>query len=287
MPRAQPRIFGYPYTHAVLIYIDRNGELGLDASPSMARYAGDIFTQDVFERFMKTASMESQSDQRYPGMPEPVSGQNVPAAHTVPTIETNNPGGLEDDTRTQSRCSSNPVQIYPASLYRPSLSRSTEFVSCERQSQQKKRKKRSSTNRLSVGNHGSAITDGSVSPGPAIRQAVLDVGNEALLRRYYNKAFDAFQQVNCKTIGKAFVKVVEPRKQVSHPYNGRVGPFQRVDPELTKPKWWPAGVTHKEPDHLLKAGKWDGSIPHVFGKSESELTVNRKDPASGAYTLQP
>jgi hypothetical protein len=30
------------------------------------------------------------------------------------------------------------------------------------------------------------------------------------------------------------------------------GPCQKLDPELTKPKWWPTGVQHKEPDHLLK-----------------------------------
>lgn len=80
------------------------------------------------------------------------------------------------------------------------------------------------------------------------------------MRKYYEKAFDAFQQLNCRVIAKAFIKLVEPRKQVNHPYNGRkpasgFSPEQRPDPELTKPKWWPSGVTHKEPDHLLKAGK--------------------------------
>lgn len=71
-------------------------------------------------------------------------------------------------------------------------------------------------------------------------------------------AFENFQQLNCRAIAKAFVKLVEPRKQVNHPYNGRsttAGMSQRVDPELTKPQWWPEGIRHREPDHLLKFGE--------------------------------
>lgn len=103
----------------------------------------------------------------------------------------------------------------------------------------------------------------SLSPPPTATppptRTVLRVGNRALLRRYYEKAFEDFQQLNCRAIAKSYIKLVEPRKQVHFPYNGRkviAGVSQRVDPEYTKPGWWPAGVLHKEPDHLLKNGKY-------------------------------
>jgi hypothetical protein len=102
---------------------------------------------------------------------------------------------------------------------------------------------------------------------PPIRRTAIQVGDEHRMKKYYEKAFEAFQQLNCRVIAKAFIKLVEPRKQVNHPYNGRKtasgsSPEQRVDPELTKPKWWPTGVTHKEPDHLLKAGRDNSRSDH-------------------------
>lgn len=95
-------------------------------------------------------------------------------------------------------------------------------------------------------------------PTPPPGRTILRVGNQDLLRRYYEKAFEDFQQLNCRAIAKSYIKLVEPRKQVHFPYNGRKvisGVSQRVDPELTKPGWWPDGVLHREPDHLLKKGK--------------------------------
>ncbi|KAL2869789.1 uncharacterized protein BJX67DRAFT_370607 [Aspergillus lucknowensis] len=86
-------------------------------------------------------------------------------------------------------------------------------------------------------------------------KTVLSIGSQGLLRRYYAKAFDSLQQTNCRILAKAYIKLVEPRKQVNYPYNGRKiisGTPQQFDPEATKPSWWPAGVTHREPDHLRK-----------------------------------
>jgi hypothetical protein len=78
------------------------------------------------------------------------------------------------------------------------------------------------------------------------------------LRLYYEKIFQNLQQTNCRIIAKAYIKLVEPRKQVNYPYNGRKiveGRTQQLDPEATKPPWWPQGVSHREPDHLPKVGK--------------------------------
>ncbi|KAJ5903908.1 hypothetical protein N7504_006291 [Penicillium tannophilum] len=85
--------------------------------------------------------------------------------------------------------------------------------------------------------------------------AMIPVGNKCLMRLYYEKAFQEFNQENCRVIAKAYIKLIEPRKQVKHPYNGKVfisGKTQQFDPDMTKPPWWPPGVTHREPDHLPK-----------------------------------
>jgi hypothetical protein len=95
------------------------------------------------------------------------------------------------------------------------------------------------------------------------------------MRRYYEKAFEDFQQLNCRAIAKSYIKLVEPRKQVHFPYNGRrviSGATQRVDPELTKPDWWPAGVPHREPDHLLKRGR---SGPLLIQQSTLTSVIDR------------
>ncbi|GAB1197903.1 hypothetical protein APSETT444_007208 [Aspergillus pseudonomiae] len=85
----------------------------------------------------------------------------------------------------------------------------------------------------------------------------IEIGDTEKILEYYENALKHFQQLNCRQIAKAFIKFIEPRKQVKHPYNGgkpRAGAAsgEKGDPEKTKPEWWPAGVVHKEPDHLRK-----------------------------------
>lgn len=88
----------------------------------------------------------------------------------------------------------------------------------------------------------------------------------------YNAAFHSLQQTNCRLIAKAFIKAVEPKKQSRYPYNGgKKGPNGETrDPEKTKPSWWPAGVTHREPDHLKKPGEYSTS---TFFSCYSKLTI--------------
>ncbi|PYH94675.1 hypothetical protein BO71DRAFT_429774 [Aspergillus ellipticus CBS 707.79] len=89
-----------------------------------------------------------------------------------------------------------------------------------------------------------------------IKQMALQIGDSDRLRQYYTTALTHFQQFNCRIIAKAFIRFIEPRKQVKHPYNGRprrgAPPGTKADPEKTKPEWWPAGMAHREPDHLNK-----------------------------------
>lgn len=90
------------------------------------------------------------------------------------------------------------------------------------------------------------------------QKAPISVKERDFMRLYYEKIFQNLQQTNCRVIAKAYIKLVEPRKQVNYPYNGRKiieGRTRQLDPEATKPPWWPLGVSHREPDHLPKVGK--------------------------------
>ncbi|KAL4940740.1 hypothetical protein BDV06DRAFT_16214 [Aspergillus oleicola] len=86
------------------------------------------------------------------------------------------------------------------------------------------------------------------SPSANYVMTSLEIGDSRKIEEFYLLALIAFQQFNCRTMCKAFIKVIEDRKQVNYPYNG--GPTK--EPEKTKPKWWPWDVQHKEPDHLKK-----------------------------------
>ncbi|PWN48800.1 hypothetical protein IE53DRAFT_176558 [Violaceomyces palustris] len=67
--------------------------------------------------------------------------------------------------------------------------------------------------------------------------------NMAARTAFFELRFGQLQQGVCKTVAKAWIKIIEPKKQTRCPYNkGEEG----------KPSWWPEGVRHKEPDHLMK-----------------------------------
>jgi hypothetical protein len=93
-------------------------------------------------------------------------------------------------------------------------------------------------------------------------RTVISLRDPHILRCYYSKVFENLQQVNCRLIAKAYVKLVEPHKQVLYPYNGRKTlAGNELTPDETKPLWWPPGVRHREPDHLLKAGNTMDLLP--------------------------
>ena len=75
------------------------------------------------------------------------------------------------------------------------------------------------------------------------------------LEKWFGEAFKAVQQVSCRLIAKVWIKKIHPRKQSTNPYNGNHPRDKPRDPERTKPDYWPAGVQHKEPDHIDRSGK--------------------------------
>lgn len=94
----------------------------------------------------------------------------------------------------------------------------------------------------------------------------LEIGDTKKVTAFYTMAFKRLQQIYCRLLAKNMIKIIEPRKQVRHPYNGgrRPGgaPGEKGDPEDTKPDWWPQDVIHKEPDHIRKECK-DHQLPSV------------------------
>jgi hypothetical protein len=90
-------------------------------------------------------------------------------------------------------------------------------------------------------------------------QVPLEIGDTKKVAEFYKGAFRRLQQINCRLLAKNFIKIIEPRKQVKHPYNGgrKPGgaPGEKGNPEDTKPDWWPRDVIHKEPDHIKKECK--------------------------------
>lgn len=87
-------------------------------------------------------------------------------------------------------------------------------------------------------------------------QVPLEIGDTKKVTAFYTMAFKRLQQINCRLLAKNLIKIIEPRKQVRHPYNGgrKPGgaPGEKGDPEDTKPDWWPRDVIHREPDHIKK-----------------------------------
>lgn len=112
-------------------------------------------------------------------------------------------------------------------------------------------------------------------PTPPPEGTTLRVGSQDIIRQYYKKGFENFLQVNCRAIAKSYIKLLEPQKQVRYPYNGKkvISGVLRRDPEMTKPKWWPRSVPHREPDHLLKQGKQ--SCPYHAGRYDTEPFSDR------------
>ena len=93
------------------------------------------------------------------------------------------------------------------------------------------------------------------SSTPATSMHTLTLTPDAI-DNYYSSRFAALQQATCKLVVKAWIKVIEPKKQMKFPYNKG---------EDLKPAWWPEGVRHREPDHLSKTGE----LPHFYLPDES------------------
>lgn len=230
-----PGVVGVHYPHFAMIYSNQDGQIAFESSSSIADPGRVIFTPDIQERFAELVSPRSSTLASLPVTTGPMRSERGRGVYT--------------------HISGRPRQ---KGSWSPMSGSHSPLIPCDWQLDQSRRHRRNGRRR-------DLRMPGSMTPDfaydtmslPSSSACVIRVDDEARLKKYYEKAFDSFQQLNCRVIAKAFIKLVEPRKQVNYPYNGRrasssPGGERRADPEMTKPPWWPAGVTHKEPDHLLK-----------------------------------
>lgn len=99
------------------------------------------------------------------------------------------------------------------------------------------------------------------------------IDDEQALTAFYDEAFEQIQQTALKVILKAWIKVIQPKKQTDFPYissnpearKGRKAKGKIYD-EPRVPPWWPTdkGVRHKEPDHISKEGRAFVPTQHSF-----------------------
>lgn len=83
------------------------------------------------------------------------------------------------------------------------------------------------------------------------KQRAIKAADEKVIMALYDHRLRGTTQAVCKLIAKAWIKMLEPKKQSTHPYTGEL---------RTAPDWWPRRygptereqVRHREPDHLLK-----------------------------------
>ncbi|KAF7590184.1 hypothetical protein BBP40_003157, partial [Aspergillus hancockii] len=227
---------GLSSIHFALIYIDESGKLRVEASPSIVNSCQSILSPNVTDTFLRAVALSTKGDSGVIGSPR-TSQEHMGKSPMSPQSP-----GIHDTS---------------------SLSRKNSMFQSHQDSHPAKRKRVSHecVVPMSINCH---------------QKTMLPIRNHSLLRKYYEKAFESLQQINCRILAKAYIKLVEPRKQVNYPYNGRKiisGSSQQFDPELTKPGWWPSGVTHREPDHLLKAERIR-LLVHILCELRSSHAIN-------------
>ncbi|KAK4661746.1 uncharacterized protein QC763_707300 [Podospora pseudopauciseta] len=110
-------------------------------------------------------------------------------------------------------------------------------------SQRRKRPRRARASRSLEEEEVATVTAGS-------RKTTIMIGDSDVVRAFYERRFRLCHQILCRCIAKAFVKLMEPKKQTNHPY---------TKGQEAAPRWWPNDygpnrvlLRHKEPDHIKK-----------------------------------
>lgn len=108
----------------------------------------------------------------------------------------------------------------------------------------------------------------------------LHLSSKREIMNHLRACFRELQQLACKTIAKAWIKVIEPRKQTNYPYNRG---------EDSKPFWWPSHIRHCEPDHLIKSERIDlmiGIVRHKNANVKDLRDATNRIPSLDEYKLK-
>ncbi|KAJ5449483.1 uncharacterized protein N7458_005932 [Penicillium daleae] len=215
-----------PFTHFALIYMDADGTVHIQASESIANSCHEILWTKVMDAFLRAVASSEQATITIAktSRPSQLTGisnfgiNSMSEAHmqnSVPIANSFQPINWPTHRRCWPSLSSQGLQHNWNQFYNK---------------------------------------DANISRKT---KTMISVRDRNFLGLYYTVAFNNLQQTSCRILAKAYIKLVEPRKQVNYPYNGRkfvAGTLKQLDPDMTKPPWWPLGVIHREPGHLPKVG---------------------------------
>ncbi|KAJ5544176.1 hypothetical protein N7494_005455 [Penicillium frequentans] len=220
-----------------LIFLDQNGQPVIDVSPSLVGYETAIFPPEAITNFLAFVGLYDGS-QAYARMPITQAVISEPPSWSRTSYQAQ-ARECYWNVRQASRWAQ-PAQESPFGLISYDSKKDIKY---KRQNVQKRKFQSPSEG---------------TSPSALRRRSMLRIDNSGMLKLFYLQAFENIQQIHCRTIAKVYVKLLEPRKMVKFPYNGKRninGRREILDPESTKPSWWPECIHHREPDHLLKKGK--------------------------------
>ncbi|KAE8449087.1 hypothetical protein EG329_008470 [Mollisiaceae sp. DMI_Dod_QoI] len=217
---------GIPVKAYALIARLENGEDKVYSSASLADYRGRIFTDPVKDIFRKSIKKSTAAENSFPN-----SAYSQDGMYNEFDPEASSSG--YDRKHSSSGGSS--------SEYGRRFQR--KFEDSDEDESFSSKKRRFPAYRLRENSN-----DDTPTPVPVRKTQQLMIGDSAMVEKFYQTRFKDMQQSSCKVMGKAFVKLVEPKKQTHHPYT-------KGDDKA--PPWWPNttgenNVRHKEPDHLLK-----------------------------------
>ncbi|KAI9876299.1 MAG: hypothetical protein M1830_006822 [Pleopsidium flavum] len=257
-----------------MVYLDNRGRTRFEASPAVKPSLQGIFSEDVCQRFLR--AVEGKVHGRRPAQ----SGTAHESFQTIPEDEVHAVG-----LRRSSDTSSIDVR------------RSTHTAATRKKQNSPKPKSRASKRRKSnakdygASQWGAESDDDSSEDGDYLDGEVMNesikIGDTVAVDIYFDRQFKRIQQLNCKVIAKAWIKVVEPKKQSNHPYNGgKPDSGGKADPEKTKPDWWPEGYRHKEPDHVKKNERV-ALLMHILRRlKHREITPERLEAATADVVNQ-
>ncbi|CAI7654519.1 unnamed protein product [Penicillium pancosmium] len=219
---AEAKLNKMPGTQFLLVYLDGNGQIRLESSGPIADSCNAVLSMKVIDAFLRAIQMSREIC--IPNYQEKSLFHSSIAIQTYSGAKLANHRPMRQPITEAANFQ--PVYNQPSPLSPSKVSKyQWQGISNE-------------THRV--------LSD---------KKVAISVKDHEFLTLYYEKAFENIQQTNCRTLAKAYVKLVEPQKQVNYPYNGRkviAGTKSQLDPNETKPPWWPSRVTHREPDHLPK-----------------------------------
>lgn len=108
----------------------------------------------------------------------------------------------------------------------------------------------------------------------------LHLSSKREVMNHLRACFREMQQLACKTIAKAWIKAIEPKKQTNFPYNRG---------NDSRPPWWPSHIRHCEPDHLVKSERIDllvGIARHEDTDVKKLRDATNRIPSLDGYRLK-